>query len=132
MLLSHLPKNSSDDADEHQYEEDLNKAAGKPVFAFAFIENNLHAAQAETDQSDADVVDAETFSQLSALHVGRIADQKRREQQRKNADRNVDVKNPAPGKIVSDPAAEPGADGRRDDDGDAIYSESHAALFERK
>src|SRR5262245_35490427 len=132
MLLAKFPDNSGDDSDQHQHKENLNEAAGEPVFALALVENDLHAAEAKADQADADVVDAETFLDLGAFHVRRIADEQRGEQQRENADRYVDVKNPAPGKIVGDPAAEPGADGRRDDDGDSINGKRHPTLFQRK
>src|SRR5215467_1855434 len=132
MLLAVLPEDSGDNAYQHQYQEDLNEAARKPVFAFAFVQNDLHAAEAQADQPDSDVVDAESLGEPGALHVRRVAYQQRGQQQRENADRNVDVKNPAPGKIVGDPAAEPGADGRRDDHRNAIHGEGHAALFERK
>src|SRR5262249_12563115 len=132
MLLAKFPDDSGDDSDQHEHEKDLNEAAREPVVAFALVQDDLHAAKTQTDQADADVIDAEALFDLSALHVGRIADQQRRKQQRKNAYRDIDVKNPAPGKIVGDPAAEPGADGRRDDDGDTVHGESHAALFQRK
>src|SRR4030095_1890132 len=132
MLLAKFPNNSGDNSDQHEYEKDLNEAAREPIFALALVEDDLHAAEAEADQSDADVVDAKTLFDLSALHVGRITHEQRREQQRENADRNVDVKNPPPGKIVSNPAAEARADGRRDDDSNAVHGECHAALLRGK
>src|SRR5262249_36769560 len=90
------------------------------------------AAEAQADQSDSDVVDAEAGFHTLALHVRRIADEKVRQNQRNDSDRDVDVENPAPGIIVGNPAAEPWTDCGRDDDSDSVDSESHTALFERE
>src|SRR5262245_22714334 len=98
MLLAVFPDDSGNDSDQHEYEKDLDKAAGEPIFPLALVEDDLHTAKPQADQADSDVIDAESLGDFGALHVGRIADQQRGEQQRENADRYVDVKNPAPGK----------------------------------
>ena len=53
-------------------------------------------------------------------------------EEREQADRHVDEKDPAPAEIVGDPAAERGPDGGRDDHGHAVNGEGHAALFAGK
>ncbi len=103
----------------------------EPVVALAFVEDDLQRSQAERDKAEADVVDL-GFAQLAAVEIWRILNQPRGEQDRKNADRNVDEENPAPGEIVGDPSAERRTDGRRRDHGDAIDGECHAALGGRK
>ena len=45
---------------------------------------------------------------------------------------DVQEKDPAPGVIVGDPAADGGANGGGDDDGHSIERECHAALFRRE
>ncbi len=58
----------------------------------------------------------------------RIGDHAAREDQRQDADRDVDEENPAPGPVVGDPAAERRADGRRGDDGHAVEREGGGAF----
>ena len=55
-----------------------------------------------------------------------------RQQKRKNANRDIDEENPAPAKVVGDPTAERGADGRSHHYGNAVNGECHAALGVRK
>src|ERR1019366_9804389 len=74
----------------------------EPVFALAFGEDHLQRSQAERDEAESGVVNV-GFTQLAALEVRRILNQPRRQQERKNADRDIDEENPAPGEIVSDP-----------------------------
>ena len=88
----------------------------------------MQAAEAQTNQTQANVIDAEAFAELDAFHIRGIGDQKIRQAQREDADGNVDVENPAPGKIVGDPAAERGPDGGCDDYGHAVNGESHATF----
>src|SRR5262249_52379654 len=102
------------------------------VFTLTLVENDLHTAEAQTDQSNPDVIDAESFRDLAPLHVSRIANEKRGQDQGKDPDGNVDVKNPAPGEIVGNPSAKPGTDSRRDHDGYPVDCERHAALFQRE
>ena len=54
------------------------------------------------------------------------------QEQRQNADRQIDVEDPAPGVVVRDPAAQRRADGRRQHRGDAVKREGHAAFLRRE
>src|SRR5271156_2544394 len=101
----------------------------EPIDFLTFIENNLQTADTERDEAQADVVDANSLLALTFfLQVGRILNEALGEIERKDTDRNVDVKDPAPAEIVGNPSAESWADGGRDDDGHAVHGESHAAF----
>ena len=39
------------------------KSGREPVFALAFVQDDLHAAEAQADEAEADVIDAEAFLQ---------------------------------------------------------------------
>ena len=54
------------------------------------------------------------------------------EEEREDADGNVDEEDPAPVVVVGDPAAEDGADGRGSDDGDGVEREGGGAFGGRK
>ena len=103
----------------------------EPIIALALIEDNLQSSQAEGNEAEADVIDF-GFAELAALEIGRVLNEPRGQQQRKDADRNIDEENPAPGEVVGDPAAESGADGGSADHGDAVNRKGHAALGGRK
>ena len=99
----------------------------EPVVALPFIEDHLQRSEAERDEAETRVVNA-SLTELAALEVGRILNKPRRQQERKNADRNIDEENPAPGKVVGDPTAEGRTDGRRHHHRDAINGKCHAPL----
>ena len=128
ILDAQFPDHAGDHADEHEDSEEANKIRGEPVFALALVQDDLHAAEAEADEAKANVVDAKAFLQVDAFHVWRIGDEEVGERQGNQANWNVDVEDPAPGIIVCNETAEPGTDGGRDDDGDSVHGESHAAL----
>ena len=114
--------------DDRQYHDEVRF---EPVFALAFIQDNLQRAQAHRHQAEPDVIDFR-FRKLLALHEGRVLDQARGQDQGKNADGNIQEEDPAPGEVVGDPAAQSGADGRRQHHREAIDREGHAAFCGRK
>jgi len=67
-----------------------------------------------------------------APDVGRIFDNARGEHQGEYGDGDVDKEDPAPGEVVGDPAAQGGADHRRQHDRHAVDGEGLAALARRK
>jgi hypothetical protein len=62
------------------------------------------------------------------LDPRRIVDQARDQNERQNADRNIDEEDPAPGEVVGDPAAQRGADGGREHGDQAIERKGLPAL----
>src|ERR1017187_3169335 len=103
----------------------------KPVVALALVEDDLQSSEAERYKAEADVIDF-GFAELATLEIGRVLNEPRGQQQGNDADRNVDEKNPAPGEVVGDPAAEGRADRRCSDYGDAVNRKGHAAFGGRK
>ena len=103
----------------------------EPVFALAFIQHNLQRTQTYRDQTQSDVIDF-CFRKFLALRVRRVLDEARGQHQRKNAHGNVQQKDPAPGEIIGNPAAQSRTDSRRHHHSDSVHCESHAALRGRK
>ena len=99
----------------------------EPVIALALVEDDLQSPQAQRHKAQADVVDF-GFAQLAALEIRRVLNEPRGEQERKDADRNIDEENPAPGEVVGDPSAERWTDGGSGDHRDAVNGKGHAAL----
>src|SRR5271155_2680604 len=92
------------DGDERNHADDGHgddEVRAEPIVALAFIEDDLHGAEAEGEEAEADVINAEASAFL-LLHVGGIADEHIGEQQRNDANGNVDEENPAPVEIVGD------------------------------
>src|SRR5258708_33011750 len=103
----------------------------EPVIALSFVEDHLQRSEAERDQTEPDVVDLR-FAQLTALEVWRILNEPRCQQERKNADGDINEENPAPAEVVGDPTPERGTNGRSHNHGHAIDGKCHAALGGRK
>src|SRR5262249_17227355 len=61
-----------------------------------------------------------------------IEDEQARHDDRRNADRYVDVENPAPTVAVGEPATKNGAEERRDDDAESPEAHGFAAIFGRE
>jgi hypothetical protein len=66
------------------------------------------------------------------LHIGRIFDDARGEEQGDQADGDVEEEDPAPVEVVRDVAAERGTDGGRAHDSQAIHGEGLTTFFRRE
>src|SRR5262249_34259201 len=105
------------------------------VLALSLVEHDLQAAEEEHHQGKAHPVHIEPVGKaLPAFPLEHLRlDQERPdEHEREEADRAVDEEYPVPGKIIRDPAAKRGADGRRNADGNTEDAESLAALARRE
>ena len=99
--------------------------------SWPFVEHDLEGGDEEDEQAESPVVDA--FSFLAALgEVGRVFDEALGENEREDADGDVEEEEPAPAGVVDDPAADGGAEGGREDDGHAVDGEGHAAFLGRE
>ena len=101
---------------------------GEPIFFLAFVEDDLQAGRSDGEHADAPVID---FCRC-ALDVGRIEDEHARHDDGGEADGHIDVENPAPTVAVGEPAAEHGAEQRRDDDAESPEAHGFAAILWRK
>ena len=100
----------------------------EPVVLLSLVEHDLQRADADDEHADAPVVDLLRF----APQVRRIEDEQLRHDDRRDADRQVDVEHPAPAVAVGQPAAEHRAEDRRDDDAEAPEAHRLAALVGRE
>ena len=100
----------------------------EPVLLLALVEHELQRADADRQHADAPVVDRRD----SLPQVRRIEDEQLRHDERRDADRNVDVEDPAPAVVVGQPAAEHRPENRRDDDAEAPEAHRLAAILRRE
>src|SRR5580692_4701181 len=128
-----LPPSEEDERDDGEDGEGADHGVAEPVFLLAFVEGELEAADAESDEAEAHEVDLEVLGLLTAaLEMRRVFDHAVGEPEGEYADGDVDEKDPVPVEVVGDPAAEGGADGGRDDNSHAVNSEGLAAFFNGK
>src|SRR5208283_2025982 len=92
-----LPEDGKDQRRGRDHAQPYDEVRFEPVFALSFVEDHLQCSQAERDKTEADEVDP-AFAQFAALEIWRVLDELLRQQKRKNADRDIDEKNPAPAK----------------------------------
>jgi hypothetical protein len=107
------------------------EVGAEPVVFLAFVEHHLEGADEDDKQAESPVIDA--FAALADLgHVGWVFDEALGEDQRKDADGDIQEEEPAPACVVHDPAADGGAERGGEDDGHSVDGEGHAALFGRE
>jgi methylmalonyl-CoA epimerase len=107
------------------------KAGAEPVIFLALVEHDLEGADEDDEQAESPVVDA--FAALTDFcHVGRVFDEALGEDERKDADRDIEEEEPAPACVVDDPATDGGAERGGEDDGHSVDGEGHAAFFGRE
>src|ERR1700731_3141089 len=99
VLVPPLPDNNEDQGSRCDQRKHNDEAGFEPIVALTLVEDNLKRSQPQRYKTEADVVDFR-FAKFAALEVGRILDEPRGEQQRNDADRDIDEENPAPGKVV--------------------------------
>ena len=104
----------------------------EPVVLLPLVEHDLSAPRPTAISAEADVVDAARSFALRGDEVRRIRDHRAAEQQRDDADRDVDEEDPAPGEVVGDEAAQRRSDRRRQHHRHAVDGEGHAALRGRE
>ena len=127
IFVRPLPYDDEDQGDGRYQGKDHDEVRFEPIIALALVEDDLQGSQTESDEAEAYVVDF-GFAELAALEIGRVLNEPRGQQQRKDADWNIDEENPAPGEVVRDPAAEGWTDGGSAHYCDAVNRKSHAAL----
>ena len=127
IFLPPLPVDQKQQRAGCDHRQHHDKVRLEPVVALSFIQDNLQRAQTQGHQTQANVVDL-GFRKLLALHLRRVVNETRGQCQRKNSDGNIQQKNPAPGEIVGNPAAESGTNRGRQHDRKAVHGEGHAAF----
>ncbi len=101
----------------------------EPVVLLALVENDLQAAGPHHEQAEADVVEG---AHLGVLDVGRIVDEAADHDHGQNADGDIDVEGVAPAPRIGEPAAQRGAENRRDHDAETVGGHGHGALLDGK
>ena len=110
--------------------------AFEPVFGLSAIENHFQARECHGHGENSPAIDFQFAVFARGFHFTlefrRIGEQAAGEDQRDDADRDVDEENPAPAPVVGDPAAERRTDCRRGDDSHAVEREGCGALMRRE
>ncbi len=112
-----------------------NEVRPEPVFLLALVENHLQEAKPEDKEGEAEVVETDAPAQQRVAlldQMRRVFNHRADQRKQDDADRDVDQKDPVPGEVVGDPAAQGRADRRSEDDGDAVEGEGHAAVTRRE
>ena len=131
-FLAPLPEHQRNQADRRDGRQRDDEVRAEPVVFLALVEQDLKGADAQSQQRDADVVDADAGARRRAARYGGSSTMRNTRNSVSTPTGKIDVEDPAPGVIVGDPAAERGADGRRHDRGDAVQRKGQAALLRRE
>ena len=127
FFCRHSQTNKTDDAGDEEDGEEADEVGSEPVVLLALVEHDLHAAHGDGEEGEAEVVHVAQLGWIG-LDPRRIFDKTRDQNERQDADGDVDEEDPAPGVVVGNPAAESGADGWREHGDEAVEREGLAAL----
>src|SRR5215469_12681031 len=119
------------EADDGNHEQGDDEARSEPVLFLPLIKHDLNGADGDDEKAEAPVVDA--FAALADLREVRwIFDEAIGENERNDADGDIQEEDPAPGVVIDDPTADRGAEDRRHYDGYPVDSKCHAAFLRRE
>src|SRR5580692_6966274 len=102
----------------------------KPVILLPLVEHDLESAYSQCEQRKSDVVELDRA--FAAKKLRRIFDQPIDKQQRQQPYRQIDQKDPAPGRNIREPAAECWSNRRRTHSRNSIDRKGQAALLRWK
>src|SRR5882724_2919836 len=100
MFGCQLTPNESPEPHNSKDAERGDEVRAEPILLLAFIEHDLQGANADHQQTDAPIIDALRFF----ADVWRIEDEELGHGERDDADGDVDVEDPSPAVVVSDPS----------------------------
>ncbi len=123
QLPDHQARHSADEQESKQADE----AGGEPVVFLALVEHDLQAAHGDGEETQAEIIHLGQAGTVG-LDPRRIIDEAGDQNKRQQPNRNVDEKDPAPGEVVGNPAAQGGPDGGRQHRDQPVESKSLAAL----
>src|ERR1700726_4112562 len=105
MVVVPLPENDGHERSDRDRRENNDEMRFEPVIPLPLVQNHLQRAKPKSEQTEANVIDAErSFSLI--VQMRRVADQPRRQQQGDNSDGHVDVKKTPPTVVVRDESAQ--------------------------
>src|SRR5262249_61912519 len=126
--MTPFPKGGSNERDDSDGQEGDDEVALEPVFGLAAVEDHFQASESESNEKNAEAVDFEAATFASgcdfASEFRRVGNKALGQNERDDADGNIDEENPAPTPIVGDPSTEGRANGRGGYDGHCVESES--------
>ena len=97
----------------------------EPVLVLPLVKDELEGAETDGEERKAPIVDLHLYP----LHVRRVLDYDDVHDDREDADGGVDIKDPAPGPVVRDPAAQKRADDGAQHGAHAEDGHGRAVLF---
>ena len=126
-----LPDHEDSEAHEGHDREGRNEVGSEPIVLLTSVQHHLQGADAQHEQAHAHVVQSNT-GPPSPEEVGRILDELQNQQEREEAHREVDKKDPAPGIVVGNEAAQRRSDRGSHDRGQPVEREGEAPLLRRE
>ena len=112
------------------------KRRAEPVVDLAAVEEDFESCGAKADECDADPVDAKLAVDANGFAFlgegGWVVDEAVGEEEREDADGDVDEEDPTPVVVIGDPAAKDGPDGGGGDDGYRVEGEGGGAFSRRE
>src|SRR5579884_1989021 len=123
-----LADDEAGDHDDRDQRESDDETGPEPVVFLAFVEQHLKRADADRKHADAPIID---FAR-APLDPRRVEDKGAGHQNRHDTDRDIDVEDPAPAIRLRQPAAEHGAENRRDYDAQSPKPHGLAAILRRE
>ena len=115
MIRHQFANHQRDQPERAEPGENLNVLRRKPIFALPRVEHHLQRSDAQRQESNSPKIDAA----VAALHVMRIEHEPVHQEKREHAHRQVEIKNPAPAVVISDPSAKRGPENRRQQNAEA-------------
>src|SRR4051812_31132414 len=103
FLLPQLPPHYPGETKGPYHRERHDVVRPEPIVALPFVQHNLERSQSQRQQSESYIIQLHA-AERSTRQIGRIVDQLRRQDQRKNSYRNIDEEDPAPTVVVRNPA----------------------------
>src|SRR5579864_1006887 len=125
MRRGQLTNDEEQQAENTQRGENADVVGREPVFALAGVEYDLQRSKSERQKTDAGKIDGA----FGAANVGRIVDKTAHHHQGNQADRKVEIKNPAPAVVVGDPSAKRRPKNRRQQNAEAESGHSLPVTF---
>src|SRR6202042_3679287 len=131
LFLKPFPNHQGNEAHDGDHNQGSNEMRSEPVVFLSLVEDDLQCAYAQSEQRETDEVEAGDPG-LQVGYVRWIFNKLIDQYERQNANRNVNVENPAPRVVVCDPASQCRTNGRSADGSDSIEREGQPALLGSK
>ena len=128
MFGREFANNKCGEANDGKHTQRADEIGAEPVVFLPLVQHDLQAGNAERQVSHSPKIDLRG----RALDVGRIKDKNASQKNCENANRDIDIEDPAPAITVSKPSSQDGTKHWRNHDAQPPETHSLAAILRRK